>query len=136
MELKRLGSTTSWKAYTHQPMMVSSRLGPGEEMDGLDIEYLLENAAALDWVRVYWNLAGRARSKCVTDVGHEVQLPLGPSTRLCLETIRYERRHNVLSPPGPSTSDASANWELAGRCLPLGEGAPVRTLGRMRGGTR
>ena len=42
--------------------------------------------------------------------------PLGPSTRLCLETIRYERRHNVLSPPGPSTSDASANWELAG-CL-------------------
>ena len=50
MELKRLGSTTSWKAYTHQPMMVSSRLGPGEEMDGLDIKYLLENAAALELV--------------------------------------------------------------------------------------
>ena len=41
MELKRLGSSTSWKAYTHQPMMVSSRLGPGEEMDGLDIDNLL-----------------------------------------------------------------------------------------------
>ena len=36
-----------------------------------------------------WDLAGKARSKCVTDVGHKVQLPLGPST-----------------------SDASANWNL------------------------
>ena len=34
-------------------------------------------------------LAGKARSKCVTDVGHKVQLPLGPST-----------------------GDASANWDL------------------------
>ena len=48
-------------------------------------------------------MAGKARSKCVTDVGHKVQLPLGPSTRLCLETIRYKRGHNVLPPLGPST---------------------------------
>ena len=39
------------------------------------------------------NFAGKARGKCVTGVGHKVQLPLGPST-----------------------SDASANWDLAG-CL-------------------
>ena len=39
-----------------------------------------------------WDLAGKARSKCVTNVGHKVQLP-----------------------PGPSTSDASAtNWDLGG----------------------
>ena len=50
-----------------------------------------------------WDWAGKARSKCVTDVGHKVQLPLGPSTRLCLETIRYKRGHNVLPPLGPST---------------------------------
>ena len=48
-----------------------------------------------------WDLAGKARSKCVTDVGHEVQLPLGPSTRLCLETICYKRGHNVLPPLAP-----------------------------------
>ena len=50
-----------------------------------------------------WDLAGKARSKCVTDVGHKVQLPLGPSS-----------------------SDASANWNLAGwreapLAPPLGE---------------
>ena len=39
------------------------------------------------------NFAGKARGKCVTGVGHKVQLPLGPST-----------------------GDAFANWELAG-CL-------------------
>ena len=39
------------------------------------------------------NFAGKARGKCVTGVGHKVQLPLGPSS-----------------------SDASANWDLAG-CL-------------------
>ena len=41
---------------------------------------------------INWDLAGKARSKCVTNVGHKVQLPLGPST-----------------------SDASANWDLAGK---------------------
>ena len=49
----------------------------------------------------FWYSAGKARSKCVTDVGHKVQLPLGPSTRLCLETIRYKRGHNLLPPLGP-----------------------------------
>ena len=58
-------------------------------------------------------MAGRARSKCVTDVGHEVQLPLGPSTRLCLETIRYERGHNLLPPLGPSTGRLSEKLGFA-----------------------
>ena len=29
---------------------------------------------------------------------------MDPSTRLCLETIRHEREHNVQPPLGPSTS--------------------------------
>ena len=29
---------------------------------------------------INWDLAGKARSKCVTNAGHKVQLPLGPST--------------------------------------------------------
>ena len=29
---------------------------------------------------INWDLAGKARSKCVTNVGHKVQLPPGPST--------------------------------------------------------
>ena len=59
-------------------------------------------------------MAGKARSKCVTDVGHEVQLPLGPSTRLCLETIRYKRGHNVLPPLGPSTGRLSEKLGFVG----------------------
>ena len=60
------------------------------------------------------NWAGKARSKCVTDVGHKVQLPLGPSTRLCLETIRYKRGHNVLPPLGPSTGRLSEKLGVDG----------------------
>ena len=48
---------------------------------------------------INWDLAGKARSKCVTNAGHKVQLPLGPST-----------------------SDTSANWDLSGRSPLLGEG--------------
>ena len=61
-----------------------------------------------------WDLAGKARSKCVTDIGHKVQLPLGPSTRLCLETIRYKRGHNVLPPLGPSTGRLSEKLGVDG----------------------
>ena len=61
-----------------------------------------------------WDLAGKARSKCVTNVGHKVQLPPGPSTRLCLETIRYERGHNVQPPLGPSTGRLSEKLGFGG----------------------
>ena len=61
------------------------------------------------------NWAGKARSKYVTDVGHKVQLPLGPSTRLCLETIRYKRGHNVLPPLGPSTGRLSEKLGFGGQ---------------------
>ena len=61
-----------------------------------------------------WDWAGKARSKYVTDVGHKVQLPLGPSTRLCLETIRYKRGHNVLPPLGPSTGRLSEKLGVGG----------------------
>ena len=61
-----------------------------------------------------WDLAGMARSKCVTNVGHKVQLPPGPSTRLCLETIRYERGHNVQPPLGPSTGRLSEKLGFGG----------------------
>ena len=46
-----------------------------------------------------WDLGGSADSKCVTNVGHKVQPPLGPLT-----------------------GEASANWELLGRSPLLGEG--------------
>ena len=74
------------------------------------------------------NFAGKARGKCVTGVGHKVQLPLGPSTRLCLETIRYERRHNVQPPLGPSTGRLNGKLGVVGvfapqaPCLPYREG--------------
>ena len=57
---------------------------------------------------------GMADSKCITDIGHKVQLPPGPSTRLCLETIRYKRGHNVLPPLGPSTGRLSEKLEFVG----------------------
>ena len=59
----------------------------------------------MDWVRENWELAGRARSKCVTDVGHEVQLPLGPSTGRLSEKLGFV---GVFAPQAP--------------CLPYREG--------------
>ena len=65
---------------------------------------------------------GMADSKCITDIGHKVQLPPGPSTRLCLETIRYKRGHNVLPPLGPSTGRLSEKLEFGDFLAPpLGE---------------
>ena len=36
-----------------------------------------------------WDLAGKARSKCVTNVGHKVQLPPGPSTGRLSEKLGF-----------------------------------------------
>ena len=82
---------------------------------------------------------GMADSKCVTDVGHKVQLPLGPSTRLCLETIRYgrqcrrtiryERGHNVQPPLGPSTGRLSEKLGFGGVFAPQAPSLPYREGG-------
>ena len=50
-------------------------------------------------------MAGKARSKCVTDVGHKVQLPLGPSTGRLSEKLGFV---GVFAPQAP--------------CLPYREG--------------
>ena len=70
---------------------------------------------------VNWELGGSAAGQCVTGVGHKVQLPLGPSTRLCLETVRYEPGRNVQPPLGPSTGRLSEK---------LGFGGPKPSPGR------
>ena len=47
-----------------------------------------------------WDLAGKARSKCVTDVGHKVQLPLGPSTGRLSEKLGFGgMAHSTLGAP-------------------------------------
>ena len=63
---------------------------------------------------VNWDLGGSAAGQCVTGVGHKVQLPLGPSTRLCLETVRYEPGRNVQPPLGPSTGRLSEKLGFGG----------------------
>ena len=80
------------------------------------------------------NFAGKARGKCVTGVGHKVQLPLGPSTRLCLETIRYERRHNVQPPLGPSTGRLNGKLGVVEVSILCPEGALA--LPSREGGSR
>ena len=55
-----------------------------------------------------WDLAGKARSKCVTDVGHELQLPLGPSPGRLSEKLGVDgMAHSTLgSPFGRAVSEA------------------------------
>ena len=46
-----------------------------------------------------WDSAGKARSKCVTDVGHKVQPPLGPSTGKRYEKLGFVEV-SILRPEG------------------------------------
>ena len=83
---------------------------------------------------VNWELGGSAAGQCVTGVGHKVQLPLGPSTRLCLETIRYEPGRNVQPPLGPSTGRLSGKLGVVEVSILCPEGALA--LPSREGGSR
>ena len=66
-----------------------------------------------------------ADSKCVTDVVHKVQLPLGPSTSDASANWDWAGKarskcvtdvgHKVQLPLGPSTGDASVNCPFVSR---------------------